>query len=198
MPLKTGAVTELLIRWRGGDKAALDRLMPLVYHELRRLAHVRLKVERPGHALQTTALVHEAYMRLVEVNRMTVTDRTHFFSLAARLMRRILVDDARRVRADKRGGEVTIVALDDAGPVAGAPADLDMLALDEALEHLARLDARLCSVVELKFFAGLNIAETAAALDVSPATIERDWSFARAWLYQRLTAGTGHETGRRR
>jgi RNA polymerase sigma factor (TIGR02999 family) len=180
------AVTALLLSWRQGDKAALDRLIPLVYDELRRVARARLKDERANHVLQTTALVHETYVRLIDLDRMTIQNRAHFFALAARLMRQVLVDYARRAQADKRGGGVTIVALDDAGPVAAKMADVDVLALDEALEQLAAVDERLCRVVELKFFAGLNIDETAEALEVSAATVERDWSFARAWLYQRL------------
>ena len=180
------AVTALLLNWCSGEKAALDRLIPLAYEELRHVAHVRLRGERAGHGLQTTALVHEAYLRLIDLDRMTVRNRAHFFAVAARLMRHILVDYARRAHADKRGGTVTVVALDDVAPVAGPESDVDVLALDEALEQLAALDARLCRVVELKFFAGLNIDETAEALEMSPATVERDWAFAKAWLYQRL------------
>lgn len=182
------AVTALLLSWRQGDKAALDRLIPLVYDELRRVARARLKDERANHVLQTTALVHETYVRLIDLDRMTIQNRAHFFALAARLMRQVLVDYARRAQADKRGGGVTIVALDDAGPVAAKMSDVDVLALDEALDQLAAVDERLCRVVELKFFAGLNIDETAEALEVSAATVERDWSFARAWLYQRLAS----------
>jgi RNA polymerase sigma factor (TIGR02999 family) len=184
------AVTTLLLQWRQGNKAALDRLLPIVYDELRRVARARLKNERAGHALQTTVLVHEAYLRLVDLDRMTVHDRAHFFALSSRLMRQILVDHARRVQADKRGGAATIIALDDAADPGGKPPNLDVLALDEALEQLAAIDARLCRVVELKFFAGFNIDETAAALEVSAATVERDWAFARAWLFQRLSPHT--------
>ena len=181
------AVTALLIDWRKGDKAALDRLLPLVYEELRRVARARLKGERGEHVLQTTALVHEAYIRLVDLDRMTIQSRTHFFAIAARLMREILVDAARRRLADKRGGGVTIVGLDDVSPPA-APASkvVDVLALDEALEQLAAMDERLCRVVELRFFAGLSIDEAADAVEVSTATVERDWAAAKAWLYQRL------------
>ena len=180
------SVTALLVSWRGGDRAALDLLMPLVYEELRRIARARLKGEPANHPLQTTALVHEAYLRLVDRDRMTIQDRAHFFAVAARLMRQILVDQARRLRADKRGGAVTIVGFEDASVAGHAPA-VDVLAIDEALEQLGQLNARLCRVVELKFFAGLHIDEIAEALNVSTPTVERDWTFAKAWLRQRLS-----------
>jgi len=179
------AVTELLLNWRNGDKGALDRLVPLVYDELRRVARARLKAER-AHSVQTTALVHEAYIRLVDLDRMTIHSRTHFFAVAARLMREILVDHARRRLAGKRGGDVTIVALDEVSPAAKT-STVDLLALDEALDQLTMVDGRLCRVVELRFFAGLNIGETAEALDVSTATVERDWAVAKAWLHARLS-----------
>ena len=179
------AVTALLLEWRQGDKGALDRLVPLVYEELRRVARARLKAER-GHSLQTTALVHEAYFRLVDLDRMTFNSRTHFFAVAARLMRQILVDHARKRLAGKRGGGLTIVGLDEVSPAAKTT-EVDVLALDEALDQLTSIDARLCHVVELRFFAGLNIDETAEALDVSTATVERDWVTAKAWLFQRLS-----------
>ena len=187
-------VTDLLLSWRQGDASALDRLIPVVYDELRRVARRRLRGESPGHALQSTALVHEVYLRLVEVDRMTLKNRTHFFAMAATLMRQILVDHARRQHADKRGGRVTIVSLD--GAVAAAlPSSVDVLALDEALGALSVIDDRQCRVVELRFFAGLNIDETAEALGVSPATVEREWALAKAWLYRQLSshAGTGRE-----
>jgi RNA polymerase sigma factor (TIGR02999 family) len=179
------AVTTLLLNWRKGDKDALDRLVPLVYDELRRVARARLKGER-AHSLQTTALVHEAYIRLVDLDRMTLHGRTHFFALSARLMRQILVDHARRRRAGKRGGDVTIVGLDEVSP-AVKTSTVDLLALDEALDRLAMVDERLCRVVELRFFAGLNIDETAEALEVSTPTVERDWAVAKAWLHSRLS-----------
>jgi RNA polymerase sigma factor (TIGR02999 family) len=179
------AVTALLLKWHEGDKAALDRLVPLVYDELRRVARGRLKAER-GQSLRTTALVHEAYLRLVDLDRLTIHSRTHFFAVAARLMRQILVDHARKRLAGKRGGGVTIVGLDGVSP-ASEPRAVDVLALDEALDQLTLVDPRLCRVVELKFFAGLNIDETAEALDVSPVTVERDWVVAKAWLFQRLS-----------
>ena len=180
-------VTNLLVEWRKGDEAALARLIPIVYGELRRVASARLRGEGSGHTLQTTALVHEAYLRLVGLDRMALHNRTHFFAMAARLMREILVDHARRKNALKRGGGVTVLGLE--GVAAGAEnAVVDVLALDEALTDLASLDQRLCRVVELRFFAGLSIAETADALDVSSATVERDWTVAKAWLLQRLSS----------
>lgn len=179
-------VTDLLIKWRQGDKAALDALIPLVYRELRGVAAARLRGERAGCSLQTTALVHETYMRLVDLHRLTLENRTHFFAVAARLMRQILVDQARRAQADKRGGGPTMVTLEEASPLS-APNMVDVLTLDQALEELASMDERLCRVVELKFFAGLTIDETAEALKVSSATVERDWAAAKAWLYDRMT-----------
>jgi RNA polymerase sigma factor (TIGR02999 family) len=178
-------VTALLIKWRQGDKAALDSLIPLVYRELRGIAAGRLRGERAGCSLQTTALVHEAYLRLVDLNRLTLENRTHFFAVAARIMRQILVDQARRAQADKRGGGLTMVTLEEASPLS-APNMVDVLTLDQALEELASMDERLCRVVELKFFAGLTLDETAEALEISRATVERDWAAAKAWLYDRI------------
>jgi RNA polymerase sigma-70 factor, ECF subfamily len=180
-------VTGLLTDWQRGDQAAFERLVPLVYDELRRVARARLRQERDGHTLQTTALVHEAYVRLVDLDRMTLADRTHFFAMAARLMREILVDHARRKNADKRGGSAKRVSL-QAGDAAVEGRSIDLLALDEALTQLVAFDARLCQVVELRFFGGLSIADTASALDVSAATVERDWVVAKAWLRQRLSS----------
>ena len=181
-------VTGLLLSWRQGDAAALERVVPLVYQELRRVAGRHLRHEAPGHALQATALVHEVYLRLVDVDRMTLKDRGHFFGVAAVLMRQILVDHARRQRADKRGG-ATVIGLNEAAGAA-APASsssVDVLALDEALDALSSFDDRQCRVVELRFFAGLNIPEAADALGVSTATVEREWAMAKAWLHQRLS-----------
>ena len=180
-----GDVTALLLEWRRGNKEALDALVPIVYNELRRVARARLRGERDGHSLQTTALVHEAYLRLVGIDHLSFENRTHFFAVAARLMRQILVDHARRQYADKRGGGATLLAIDER-IAASATNVVDVISLDQALEDLAHLDQRLGRVVELRFFAGLTIDETAVALDVSPVTIERDWAFAKAWLYERL------------
>ena len=182
-------VTELLLSWGEGDTAALDRLVPLLYDDLRQVARRHLRRERPGHSLQATALVHEVFLRLVDMDRMTVKSRTHFFALSARLMRQILVDHARRQQADKRGGGATLISLNEAAGAA-APAStpsVDVLALDEALDALSSFDDRQCRVVELRFFAGLNIPEAADALGVSTATVERDWAMAKAWLHQRLS-----------
>lgn len=179
-------VTDLLVSWRQGDAAALERLIPVVYDELRRVALRRLQREAPGHALQATALVHEVYLRLVNVDRLALNSRTHFFAVASGLMRQILVDHARRQRADKRGGGATVLSLNAVTP-AVQPTSVDLLALDQALEALASIDARQCRVVELRFFAGLNIDEAAEALGISPATVEREWALAKAWLFRRLS-----------
>jgi RNA polymerase sigma factor (TIGR02999 family) len=185
---RTQEVTGLLLSWRQGDPAALDRLVPLVYDELRRVARGHLQREPPGHSLQATALVHEVYLRLVDVDRMTLESRTHFLAVSARLMRQILVDHARRKRADKRGGGVTMMSLDEVSPAAPT-SSVDVLALDQALDALSSLDVQQCRVVELRFFGGLNIDEAAEALGVSTATVEREWAMAKAWLYQRLSGG---------
>jgi RNA polymerase sigma factor (TIGR02999 family) len=180
-------VTAILQEWQQGDVAALDRLVPLVYEELRKVARAHLRGERAGHTLQTTALVHEAYLRLVDLDRLNLKSRAHLLAMAARLMRQVLVDHARKKRAARRGGDATMMSLDDvavAAPAQGA----DVLAVDEALTELTSFDARLCRVVELKFFAGMSIDETAEALGVSPVTVERDWAMAKAWLFQRLTS----------
>ena len=181
-------VTGLLLSWSQGNAEALDRLVPLVYDELRGVARRHLQRERPGHALQATALVHEVYLRLVDVDRLPLKNRTHFFAVAAKLMRQILVDHARLQRADKRGGGVTMLSLDEVSPAAQATS-VDVLALDEALDALSSLDDRQCRVVELRFFAGLNIDEAADALEISPATVEREWALAKAWLFRRLSPG---------
>ena len=179
-------VTELLLSWRQGDARALDRLIPLVYDELRRVARRHLRREQPGHALQATALVHEVYLRLVDVERLTLKNRAHFFAVAAKLMRQILVDHARRQHADKRGGGVTIVSMEGVSPAAQPPT-VDVLALDEALEALSEIDARQAGVGDLRFFAGLDIDEAAEALAISTATVEREWALAKAWLHRRLS-----------
>jgi RNA polymerase sigma-70 factor (ECF subfamily) len=188
-PQSNQDVTELLQAWQHGDAGALDRLLPLVYDELRRVARARLRRERPGHTLQATALVHEAYLRLVGAGGTTPRNRTHLFALAARLMRQILVDHARRKEARKRGGTATMITLQESVP-APEIAIVDVLALDEALTELSALDPRLSRVVELRFFAGLNIDEAAEELHVSAATVERDWTVSKAWLHQRLSSGS--------
>ncbi len=179
-------VTALLVRWRAGDSAALDALMPLVYNELRSLAQHHLRRERPHHTLQSTALVHEAYMRLVGTDPPTVQNRSHFFGIAARLMREILVDHARARRTAKRSGGLAIIPLDDALDVA-APVDLDVLLLDDALTTLARLDERQSRIVELRYFTGLSIEETSEVMGLSPATVSREWATARAWLFREMS-----------
>lgn len=178
-------VTQLLLRWRGGDKDALDALMPVVYSELRRIAQHYLFNERADHTLQSTALVHEAYVRLTEQNLPDWQNRAHFFAVAAQLMRQILVDHARAHRASKRGGDVYKLELADAEEYQPAM-NVDLVALDEALKHLAALDSQQSKVVELKFFGGLSIEDTADVLGVSPSTVKRDWVTARAWLYREL------------
>ncbi|MEO8435366.1 MAG: sigma-70 family RNA polymerase sigma factor [Pyrinomonadaceae bacterium] len=174
-------VTQLLVAWSNGDKAALDRLMPLVYTELRRLAHHYMSRERPGHTLQTTALVNEAYLRLVDQDQMRWENRAHFFGIAARLMREILVDHARSRQAVKRGGGQYMLSLSKVDRLASRP-DVNLIALDEALRRLEAIDPQKGRIVELRYFGGLRIEETAEVLGISPATVKRDWSMARAWL----------------
>ena len=178
-------VTRLLKALGGGDRSATDELLPLVYEELRRLADSRMARERPGLTLQATALVHEAYVRLVSDEDLGWDDRGHFFAAAAEAMRRILVERARRVGRKKRGGGAGRVSLDKLEIGVDAPSD-DLLALDEALERLRAKDPRKERVVSLRYFAGLTIDETAHALDISPATVKNDWTFAKAWLYKEL------------
>lgn len=178
----------LLRAWSDGDRNALDRLTPIVYDELHRLAQRYMRRERQGHSLQTTALVNEAYMRLVDYKRMQWQDRAHFFAVSAQLMRRILVEHARR-RNLKRGGGVPHVSLEETAVVCADPA-LDLAPLDDAMNALARLDPRKVQVVEMRFFGGLSVEETAAVLKISPVTVMRDWNSAKAWLYRELTGGT--------
>jgi RNA polymerase sigma factor (TIGR02999 family) len=179
-------VTQLLIGWGKGDKEALDQLLPLVYDELRRQAARYLRRERPGHTLQTTALIHEAYIRLVDQKRVQWQNRAHFFGIAAQLMRRILVDHARSRHRVKRGGSDVRVSLAEASLTVKAR-DLDVLAIDEALDHLAQVDERQAKVVELRFFSGLSVEETAEVLQISPATVKREWSMAKAWLHREIS-----------
>jgi len=180
-------VTQLLVAWGGGDEAALDELMPLVYEELRRLAHQCMSRERPGHTLHTSALVNEAYLRLVDGKKIHWQDRAHFFGIAARLMRQILVDYARRRRYAKRGGDARRVPLDEAMIVSEERA-ADVVALDDALKSLAEIDPRKSQIVELRFFGGLSIEEAAEVLKVSPGTVMRDWTLAKAWLRRAVSA----------
>jgi RNA polymerase sigma factor (TIGR02999 family) len=184
-----GEVSSLLLAWSEGDQSALDRLIPIVYAEMHRLARRYMKRERPGHSLQTTALVNEAYMRLVDYERMQWQNRAHFFAVSAQLMRRILVEHARRHNL-KRGGGVPHVSLEEVAVVGGDRA-ADLVALDDAMNALARLDSRKVQVVEMRFFGGLSVEETAEVLKVSPITVLRDWSTAKAWLYRELTDRTG-------
>ena len=179
-------VTELLLTWGSGDRAALDELVPIIHEELRRLARHQMRGERDNHTLQTTALVNEAFLRLVDLRRIRWQDRAHFLALSARLMRRILVDHARSRSYQKRGGGAANVTLDES-LVASPERGVDLVALDDALEDLARVDARKSQVVELRFFGGLSVEETAEALKVSPETVTRDWRLAKAWLLREIS-----------
>ncbi|HKN16598.1 MAG TPA: sigma-70 family RNA polymerase sigma factor [Candidatus Sulfotelmatobacter sp.] len=179
-------ITQLLRRWRDGNREALDALLPLVYDELRRLAHRHLRNERAEHTLQSSALVHEAYLRLVGQDFPQWEGRTHFFAIAAQLMRQILVDYARRHRASKRGSGVCMLTL---GDVEALPQrkDVDVVALNDALNALAEIDPRQSHVVELRFFAGLSLEETSEVMGIGTATVQRDWTAARAWLYREIS-----------
>lgn len=178
-------VTRLLLAWSDGDQTALDQLIPLVYGELRRLAKNHRRRERAGQSLQTTALIHEAYLRLIDASQVRLENRRHFFAAASRLMRQVLIDLARERHSRKRGGAAVQISLDDA-MVISRQRDTDLLALDESLRALAQFDARKCQVVELRFFGGLSVEETAEALNVSVETVHRDWRLAKAWLVRRL------------
>jgi RNA polymerase sigma factor (TIGR02999 family) len=182
-------VTKLLRDWVGGDRGALDRLMPVIYGELRKIAAGYMRRERAGHTLQTTALINEAYLRMIDVERMQLHDRAHFFALCAKMMRRILVDHARSHGYLKRGGGAQRVTLEEA-LVVGPEATPDLIAIDDALNALAIRDKRKARVVELRFFGGLNVDEIARVLDVSPQTVLRDWSLSKAWLTREMI----HET----
>jgi len=182
-------VTELLHQWVDGDEKAKDALVPVVYDELRRVARRCLIGQRPDHTLQSTALVHEVYLRLVSQESVRFENRIHFFAFAAQLMRRILVDHARKKGAEKRGGgRVTMTLNEQLTPT--PPRELDVIALDDALNELSRMNPQHSRIVEMRFFAGLSIEEAARALGVSPATVKRDWSVARAWLYRELARST--------
>ena len=184
-------VTELLRAWRNGDDRALDALVPLVHGELHRIARGCLRGDRANQSVQATGLVNEAFLRLVDVQHVNWQDRTHFFAMSARLMRRVLVDLARARLADKRGGGVVRVAFDE--DIAAAQPEADVARLDDALEALAAVDDRKSRVVELRFFGGLSVEETATALGVSSKTVMRDWEFARAWLHRELTREVGRD-----
>ena len=185
-----GTATGLLIAWGGGDESARERMLPLVYDELRRLAAAYLRRERPGHTLQPTALVHEAYVRLIDQRQVDWSNRAQFVGLAAVMMRRILVNHARDRAAGKRGGGAEHVPLTLAGDRLGSP-EMDVLDLHDALEKLAEVDERKSRIVELKFFGGLTTDEIAETLGVSRATVEREWTFARAWLYRAVSGTEG-------
>jgi RNA polymerase sigma factor (TIGR02999 family) len=183
-----GEISTLLRAWTNGDQAALDKLTPIVYDELHRLARHYMNRERPGHSLQTTALVHEAYTRLVDYDRMQWQNRAHFFAVSAQLMRRILVDHSRRHNL-KRGGGVQHIALEQA-VVTGDDQNIDLVALDVALDALAQVDPRKVQIVEMRYFGGLSVEETAEVLKISAVTVKRDWRAARNWLYRELTGAT--------
>jgi RNA polymerase sigma factor (TIGR02999 family) len=183
---QTGDVTALLVSWADGDRTALDRLMPLVYGELRRLAHRELRREGPDATLATTALVHEAYLRLVDQKRMRVETRAHFLNVAAQMMRRVVIDAARKRRTAKRGSGTPRMSLDDVPEPSIDPSNPNLLDLDAALTKLESFDPRLSRIVELRYFAGLTLEETAEALGTSTTAAWRDWNTARAWLYGEL------------
>src|SRR5437588_713163 len=181
-------VSQLLVAWGNGDKTALDQLMPLVYDELHRLAHQHMRRERPGHTMQTSGLVNEAYLRLIDQKRVHWQNRAHFFGIAARLMRQILVDEARRRSYAKRGGGAIQLTLDEATVTQEQSANV--IALDDALKGLEQIDSRQSRIVELRFFGGLSIEETAEVLKVSPGTVMRDWTLAKAWLRRQMVSIT--------
>ena len=181
-------VTTLLLEWSQGSQAALDQVTPLIYDELRRLAARQLRRERPGHTLQSTALVHEAYLKLIDQQRVQWHDREHFFAVASQMIRRILVSYARSRNSTKRGAGRTMLTLNDAG-TAGATSEIDLIALDDALERLSRLDPQQGRIIELRFFGGVSIQGTAKLLGISTTTVNRDWKLARAWLHRELASG---------
>ena len=187
MDLRTPTITHLLVKWSSGDPQALEELTPLVYDELRKMARTYLRQERADHTLQATALVHEAYLRLIDQHSVSWQNRAHFFGIASQMMRRILVNHAVARAADKRGGAAEKLSLDETVSCANER-EVELIALDEALNVLERLDAQQTRIVELRFFGGLSIDETAEALHISPATVKRDWSTARLWLRRRLNA----------
>lgn len=190
-PVASEGLTELLIEWRDGNKAALDRLTPMVYDELRRIAHRYVRRERGGHTLETTALVNEAYVRLAGFQKVTWQNRSHFFAVSAQVMRHVLIDHARRYQYAKRGGDLQRVSFTKAENESALMAPqrvTELLALDEALEEFSKLDARKSQVVELRYFGGLSLEETAEVLQVSIMTVRRDWRAAKAWLFRRMNS----------
>lgn len=178
-------ITQLLLQWGTGDRSALDKLLPLVYDQLRRLAQSYLRRNRNSSSLQPTVLVHEAYLKLINQEQTSWQNRAQFFGLAAKIMRDLLVDHARRARAAKRGGDNFSLSLSEADQIGNSP-NLDLLALNEAMDELAKFKPRHCQIIEMRFFGGLTIEETAEVLAISHATVERDWNFARTWLYRQL------------
>jgi RNA polymerase sigma factor (TIGR02999 family) len=184
---KTGGITQILREWSAGKREAFDELMPFVYEELHRQAARYLRRERPEHTLQTTALINEAYLKLIDQKEVDWESRTHFFAIAANAMRQILVDHARTKHRKKRGGDDIQVPLEETLMIATSEKDIDLMALDEALSQLEKIDARQARVVELKYFSGLSLEETAEALSISRATAAREWAMARAWLHRELT-----------
>lgn len=191
-PEPTPDVTQLLVSWSMGNQAALEELMPLVYGELRRLASAYLRRERPDHTLQSTALVNEAFLKLVNQRDVEWRSRAHFYGIAAQMIRRILVDYARSHHAEKRGSGAVKLALDEAMAVPHQNTDLNLVDLNDALEQLAQMDPRQNRIVELRFFAGLSIEETAEVMQLSPATVKREWNSARAWLFRELSRSQGN------
>ena|ERR1700674_5823976 len=186
-------VTRLLLEWSNGNQQALEEMLPLIYDELRHLAHNFLYRERPGHTLQTTALVHEAYLKLIDQRDARWQNRAHFFAIAAQAMRRILIDSARKHVAEKRGGGGEKLSLAEVAAISLEP-DVNLLALDEALNALAEIDPQQSRIIELRYFGGLTIEEAAEVMKLSPATIKREWTMARAWLHQALTGGAVNQT----
>ena len=186
IPASEHDITDMLLDWGKGDKAALDRVMPLIYNELRRLAHRQMRRERAGDTMQTTSLINEAYLRLIDYERVQPQDRSHFFAIAAQAMRRILIERARSRRTAKRGSGGQKVSLDDAADLVDDRA-ANLVALDDALTSLATIDPRKAQIVELKYFGGMTIDETAKALGVSTPTVERDWQMAKIWLRREIT-----------
>ena len=182
-------ITQLLLDWRNGEASAFERLMPIVYDELRRLAGAFMRRQSPGHTLQTTALVNEAYLRLIDSDKVNWQSRTHFFAISAQLMRRILVDAARRKQSQKRGGDRLQVTLDERFDIP-LESETDMVALDDALKRLSELSPRQSRIVELRYFGGLTEEQVAGTLEISTRTVRRDWSVARAWLYRELTSAS--------